>query len=497
MKKYILFILTLAGIADLACKKNAGGPPVITQVRSLDTTRRDSFFVRATPGTEIVIQGENLQGAREVYFNDTSAYFNPVYNTSSNLIVTIPGTAQTAATNPTVPSQIRLVTDHGTTTYTFTLYLAKPYINAISLDGTGTVITIDGANFAGIQKITFPVAGNDTALSYTVNKTFTQIVAKIPSGTPFVDSLRVYCLFGTAAFPFPPPMTISSVSNENGVAGTTILINGSNFVGVNQVTFPGGVAGLNLQTLSVSQLSVVVPPGITAPDSLRVSGALGSVTAPQLFDSYLTYASPGYLSTFEQQWAGDNTSFVGWTGGYADAGTTSANYPGGTGASGVIIQSSPMGANSAAGSQGNGGLLQLNDVPWIGDKTKSVSGYSLKFEVYVASAWSAGEIWIAVGDWYGWSSYTARFAPWSDASLATNGVFKPTGWVTMTIPLSNFIAGNQYWQSSWNANGSAAKTFNDYPTTGVGFLVVNDQATAVAANSINIAIDNVRIVPGK
>lgn len=497
MKKYIAFLIFLAGIVEMSCKKNAGGSPVITQVRSLDTTRRDSFFVRATPGTEIVIQGENLQGAKQVFFNDTSAYFNPVYNTSTNLIITIPGTAQTAATNPSVPSQIRLITDHGTTTYTFTLYLAKPYINAISLDGTGTIITIDGANFAGIQKITFPVSGADTALSYTVNKTYTQIVAKIPPGAPFVDSLRVYCLFGTAAFPFPPPMTISSVSNENGAAGTTILINGSNFVGVNEVIFPGGIAGTNLQTLSVGQLSVVVPPGITAPDSLRVSGALGSVTASQLFDSYLSYPSPGYLSTFEQQWASDNTSFVGWTGGYADASTTATKYPGGTGASGVIIQGSPMNANSAAGSQGNAGLLQLNDVPWVADKTKSVSGYSLKFEVYAASAWSAGEVWISVGDWYGWSSYTARFAPWSDASLAPNGVFNPGGWVTITIPLTQLITGNQFWQTAWNANGSAARTFNDYPTTGIGFLIVNDQASAVPANSINIAIDNVRIVQGK
>jgi len=54
---------------------------------------------------------------------------------------------------------------------------------------------------------------------------------------------------------------------------------------------------------------------------------LGAATAPELFDTYLTYTSPGYLSTFEQQWAGDNTSFVGWTGGYADQPTTASKYP--------------------------------------------------------------------------------------------------------------------------------------------------------------------------
>lgn len=501
MKKYLFLLLVcFAGLLELGCNKNgSSGPPLITNIRELDTTKRDLKVIGASPGSEIVIQGQNLQGARQIFFNDTSAYFNPVYNTSTNLIVVIPSTAQTAATNPSVPSTIRLVTDHGSTTYSFSLILPPPTISGISLDITGTTIEINGANLAGIKKITFPVPGNDTALSYTVNKTYTQIIAKVPPGSAFTDSMRVQCLFGTAAFPYPPPMVIGSLSNENAAAGTTLLINGTNFIGVNQVVFPGGIQGINLQTVSVNQLSVVVPPGITTPDSLRISGPLGTATAPQPFDTYLTYVSPGYLSTFENQWANppDNTGFLGWTGGYANAATATANYPGGTGGVGVINQSSPMSGNSAAGSQGNGGFLQLNDVPWVADKSKSVSNYSLKFEVYVASTWSKGAIWIAVGNWYGWSSYSARFAPWSDPALAPNGKYKPNGWVTVSIPLTQMITGNQFWQTAWNPNGSAARTFNDYPTTGVGFLVMNDQASAVPANSINIAIDNVRIVQGK
>lgn len=499
MEKKILFLLLfLSGLVAVSCRKNnGGGPPVITNVRSLDTTRRDSFFVAATPGTEIVIQGHNLGGLQQAFFNDTAAYFNPVYNTSTNIIITIPGTAQTAATVPNVPSTIRLVTDHGTATFSFKLYLPPPTISFIALDSSGTVITINGANFAGIKKITFPVPGNDTALSYTVNKTFTQIVAAIPPGIAFTDSLRVYCLFGTAAYSYPPPMTIGSLSNENAVAGTTLLINGVNFIGVNHIIFPGGIEGINAHTISVNQISVVVPPGITAPDSLRISGPLGVATAPQPFDTYLTHSSPGYLSTFEQQWASDNTSFVGWTGGYANQATTTSKYPNGTGASGVIIQSSGMGANASAGSQGNAGLLQLNDVPWVPDASQSVTNYSLKFEVYVATPWSAGEVWISVGDWYAWKSYTARFAPWSDPTLAPKGVFQPSGWFTITIPLSQMITGNEFYKTSWNPNGNAAKTFADYPYTALGFLVVNDQSAAVPANSINIAIDNIRIVKGK
>jgi hypothetical protein len=475
-----------------SCRKNdSGGTPVITNVRSVDTTKRDSSFTRAIPGTLIVIQGTNLGGLQAVYFNDSSAYFNPVYATSTNIIVTIPAGAQTAATDPKVPSIIKVVTDHGTATYAFTLYLPPPAISSLTFDNSGTVVYINGSNFKGIKKITFPVPGADTALSYTVNETGTQIVAAIPPGAPFKDSLRVYATFGTGAFSYPPPMSITSVSNENAVSGTTITITGTNFVGINQVLFPGNIAGTNLRVNSVNQLTVTVPAGITTTDYLKINGVLGTAASPQLFDSYITHSSPGYLSTFDQQYATDNTGFVGWTGGYADQAAAAANYSNATGGVAILQQGSPMGANAGPTSQGNPGLLQLNKVPWVANTDQSINGYALKFEYFVKSTWSAGEIWIAVGGWYGWSSYTARFAPWESAP---GGKLQPSGWQTATIPLTDFHKGNEFWQTSYKTSGAIASKFSDYPTTEVGFLIANDQATAVPVNSVNIAIDNVRIV---
>ncbi len=495
MKKIAFFII-ITGAIMFSCKKNDSGTgqPVITKVRTVDTTKRDSTFTQAVPGTLIVIQGNNFSGLKAVFFNDTSAYFNPAYATNTNIIITIPSTAQTAATDPNVPSIIKVVTDHGTATYSFTLYLPPPVISSITLDNSGTMVTINGYNFEGIQKITFPVPGNDTALSYTVNKTYTQITAAIPPGNAFKDSIRVFCTFGTGAFSYPPPMNITSVSNENGASGTTITLTGSNFIGISDVIFPGNIPGTDLLVTSVNQLTVTVPAGITTTDSLRLTGVLGTAASPQLFDSYITHPSPGYLSTFEVQYNTDNTGFVGWTGGYADQPTTQTNYPGGTGASAVLLQSSPMSANAGPTSQGNPGLLQLNPVPWVANTGLSINNYSLKFEVYVKTTWSTGEIWIAVGGWYGWSSYTARYAPWETAA---GGKYKPSGWVTVTIPLSQFISGNQFWQTAWSTAGSPASKFSDYPATDLCFMIANDQASAVPANSINLAIDNVRIVKGQ
>jgi hypothetical protein len=492
----LLFFSIIAGTVLFSCKKNEGGSgqPLISHVRLVDSTKRDSTFTKAIPGTLIVIQGSNLSGVQQVVFNDTSAYFNPAYATDNNIIVSIPATAQTTATNPKVPSVIKVVTNHGTATYSFQLYLPPPVINSITFDNSGSVVYINGSNFQGLKKITFPVSGNDTALSYTVNKTFTQIAAAIPPGSPFNDSLRVYCTFGTGAFSYPPPMTITSVSNENAAGGNTITVNGTNFVGIDQVIFPGNIPGTNLQVNSVTQLTVQVPSGITTSDSLRLSGVLGHAASPQLYASYNTHPSPGYLSTFDDQNAKDNTGFVGWTGGYANADVTSANYPGGTGGSAILLQSSPMSANAGPTSQGNPGLLQLNDVPWVSNSSLSISNYSLKFELYVKTTWSAGSLWISVGDWYGWSSFTARFAPWE---TAPGNKYKPSGWVTVTIPLTQFISGNQFWQTSWNSSGLPVSKFSDYPSSAIAFMIANDKASAVPANSINLAIDNVRIVKGQ
>jgi len=505
MKMKLLFLLIIiASLIDFACKKNDAGPPTITAVRSVDPTKKDSLFKEAVPGTLIVIEGNNLNGATAVFFNDTSAYFNPVYNTSSVIIVTIPGSSQTAAANPNVKNQIKVVTNHGMATYSFTLYLPPPTISSISFDNTGSIVYITGTNLAGVQKITFPIpSGPDTALSYNVNKTGTQITAAIPPGTAFQDSIRVYCTFGTASYPYPPPMTITSISNENGTTGTTITINGTNFVGVTQVMFPGNIPGTNVTTNSVSQISVTVPAGISSIDSLRVTGALGNASSPQLFDTYLTSASPGYLSNFEVQYNSDNTGFVGWTGGYANTATAATTYPGGTGASAFIAQGSAMSNNSGVGSQGNPGFIQLNNVPWVANTATSISGYSLKFEIYVKNPWSAGALWIMMGGWYGWHDYLARYAPWS---TDPSGKFAPSGWVTVTIPLTQFMtvtggsnSDNNEWDlGSYPTGGSSASKFSDFTSTALCFALNNDLAKgAIPANTINIAIDNVRIVQGQ
>src|SRR6188474_548055 len=137
--RIIAFLIIITGLV-ISCKKNDSGTPVINAVRTVDPKTKDSLFAKAVPGTLIVIQGNNLGGLQAVFFNDTSAYFNPSYATNNNIIITIPASAQTAATNPEVPSTIKVVTNHGTATFSFTLYLPPPVITSLSFDNSGTVV---------------------------------------------------------------------------------------------------------------------------------------------------------------------------------------------------------------------------------------------------------------------------------------------------------------------------------------------------------------------
>jgi hypothetical protein len=308
-------------------------------------------------------------------------------------------------------------------------------------------------------------------------------------------------------------MSITSVSNENAIAGDTILINGTNFIGISKVVFPGNLNGLHLTPVNVNQVSVVVPAGITAPDSLRIYGALGTSTASQLFDSYLTHPSPGYLCTFDVQYGSDNQGFVGWTGGYAAA--PASAYPNATGSVAYLVNGSPIPPNTNPPSQGNPGFIQLNPFPWVSNTAAPISNYSLKFEISVPQPWSAGELWIMMGGWYGWHDYLAHYAPWSSTP---SGKFQTSGWMTVTIPLTQFVqvqgAGtsvmhggkvespntdNNEWDfQTFPTGGSPASKFSDYTSTALCFTLANPQSSPnIPANAINIAIDNVRIVKGQ
>lgn len=419
-KRALFFLLVLAGLIQVACKKSGSGVPVITHVRAVDSTARDSFFVKAYPGTLIVIQGANFDGLEHVYFNGYDAPFNVALLSNNNITITIPSDAPTAPPLSSVPNTIKVVTSHGSASYTFTLVLTPPVITA--------------------------------------------------------------------------------VSNENAVAGTTLVIKGYNFYGISKIVFPGGIAASGYSVDSVTQITVTVPAGITSGDSLRVYGTFGTASSPFVFDNWLS-PSTGFLANFDgttNPYAPPaNNPYFGWSqnpwvGGFV---TDPTVFPNGTG---NCVEINPSGLKLKGDNswwQDNNSII-TNTATW---PSGSIGNLALKFEVNVSN-WSAGSIWIGTttptNNW----GYLAQFAPWKTVS---GGKISTNGWLTATIPLTSFLSAtnNAYTSTGTGASSIAALQTSPGVNGGVNngggmlmFMYVNDGTTTIPGGTFAMGIDNVRIV---
>jgi hypothetical protein len=117
------------------------------------------------------------------------------------------------------------------------------------------------------------------------------------------------------------------------------------------------------------------------------------------------------------------------------------------------------------------------------------SDYALKFEMNVKAPWTVGSLQIAIN---GNFNYLARYAPWEKTS---NGQFKTDGWITVSIPLSDFLSGN----GSYNSSGTPASNVSELTGGNDGatiqIMLYNDGETSMA--SFDAAFDNVRVVKVK
>lgn len=199
----ILILFVIGNIIFVSCKKDEPGPPVITQIRVPDPDKADSTFTQADPGTLIVIQGENLGGVLHVYFNNYEASFNSVFASDNNIIIWIPGEAPTEVIDPDVPHEIRVVTDHGEATYTFTLTPPPPGIYNISNENapSGEDIFILGSDFYLIEKIIFP--GDIETTEFTVNKSASMIELTVPEGLSDTGKITIVTSYHTVESPMP------------------------------------------------------------------------------------------------------------------------------------------------------------------------------------------------------------------------------------------------------------------------------------------------------
>ena len=199
-------------------------------------------------GTAVTINGSNLGGTTNVWFDGIAAPINSVSATSVS--ATAPANVRTG--------RISLKTGNGSATST-TDFKVVPTISTFSpATGTvGTQVTVDGTGFVGVTKVT--IGGANAAFTIVSS---TRLTAIVPSNA-VNGKVTVTTAGGTAqssgVFSMPP--RIDSFSPESGSVGTRVQIKGANFTSDSSVLFNG----LKATSLSITtnSISVTVPAGAT------------------------------------------------------------------------------------------------------------------------------------------------------------------------------------------------------------------------------------------
>jgi hypothetical protein len=405
IKGLFSYALPLLFVLLAACSKDddgGGGVPIINSVSLLDSARQDSAFVRALPGTLILITGQNLTGITKVSFNGLDAYFNPTYNTSTHLIITIPDDVPTEATDPDVPNTIRVVTTHGETSYSFTIDIPPPSIFAISNENAlaGDSLIVYGSSLWLIDKIVLP--GGREVSAFISNEEGTRVGFLMPDVGDDTGRLVIQAKYGTA----------------------------------------------------------------------MSDGPLNDHQSGDVISNLTADGETGEQPVFNWAWWGANrtsdpTLFPGTRGAYLQ------NIFGG------------VGADDGAWWNGNRSG-NFNDVPMFtaAIMTQQAANYALKFEMNTKEPWTAGINVLRFGE-----NYAFRLMPWT---TAPDGKFDTEDkWVTVTIPLSAFKTK----ADDVEGTGAGAATMGDLLKPGgvVAFgyrFITEDDPVDV----YNAAYDNFRII---
>jgi len=160
-KKYksILLLTMAVAVAGIysSCKKSDTqantGVPRIKYVRITDPKSSDSLLVGAFQGNLIAIVGENLQNAREVWFNDQKASLTPTYITNTSILVSVPNPIPKEITN-----KLKIIfSNNDSLKYDFKVQVSEPTVSGMNSEYvlTGDVASIRGDYFYEPLTVTF------------------------------------------------------------------------------------------------------------------------------------------------------------------------------------------------------------------------------------------------------------------------------------------------------------------------------------------------------
>ncbi len=206
MKNYLIIalvsVMTVFAVTSCKDQPNAfelsDGVPTIKYIRPQNVDQKDSLLVEASLGSSITIVGENLTSIKELYFNDKKAVLNTSYITYNTMLVTIPN-----AIPKNITDKIMMVTKNDEkVTYPFHIVVPSPIASAMKNEyaAEGSIGVITGLYFdnnaADPLKVYFMGTGSTEPLQAEVKSvTDNEIQFVVPAGAP-AGRIKVHTIFG-------------------------------------------------------------------------------------------------------------------------------------------------------------------------------------------------------------------------------------------------------------------------------------------------------------
>ena len=286
----------------------------------------------AKRGDTILISGTDFKQIQSVKFGGVDATFFRVE--SALKIYAVPGSGASGA--------ITVNSAFGNTSKDGFVYLEAPTISSFNpqLAAEGSIVKITGTNFIGASEVFF---GGKAVVSFTVNST-TEITAVM--GANQSGNVLVKTPGGTAVkegFIFIPTLRIDSFSPKIAATDQQVVIKGSNFVRVVEVSF-GGTPAKSFTVDSESMITATLALGSSGDIKVRTSDGLVSspgftfILIPKV--DYFTPANAGAGNTVRI--TGSNFTEV-----------SSVQFGGTTAASFKVLSSFNIEAVLAAGASGS------------------------------------------------------------------------------------------------------------------------------------------------
>jgi len=176
---FIFLAFAMAGVFS-GCSDDEdlanGGKPMVSYIRVTRPEASDSLLAKAGQGAMIAIIGQNLQDAREIWFNDQPGVLSPTFITSTSIITRVPADIPTDITN-----QMKIIFANGDSLlHDFVVDISEPEISGMLSEyvNTGEIATVSGNFF--YEPVTVTFAGGVEGEVVSVDDDVVQV--RVPEG---------------------------------------------------------------------------------------------------------------------------------------------------------------------------------------------------------------------------------------------------------------------------------------------------------------------------